>query len=252
MTSKNRARPSDPLGRYYTPDECAWACVLAVGEHLRHASWALEPGAGGGAFVRALVRYRREHGLSFRILAMDVDPTCSARGSLEASAGDRWATGDFLSARAWPATWPAQVDVIVGNPPYSVDVPVLHATGPKKGKQKRYPPSKRGGDGVWETHPKAGQLVVKSVEVAADHCLRALELLQPEGVCGFVLRDAFSGSQKRWAKLWRQDVLKRRDTLIPRPGFLGGGTDSAEYDLYQLGPPGQPEARCGWLLWERT
>jgi len=231
MTAKGRGAPVCPLGRYYTEDEVARAIVARL--ELDGVGVILEPSAGGGAFVRALVERRRAEGLTYRILAVDVDAQASARDHLEPEHGDAFAVLDFLDVLAWPEAWPSRVDLAVGNPPYSIRVLVLD----EEGQPQRYP----------EGHKRAGELVDRTIEVATDHALRCLELAARAVL---LFREGFAGSVERYARLWARGTLIRQDTLIPRPSFTGGSTDATEYAAFTLDAKGgHRAAKKGWIVW---
>ncbi|MEL6348444.1 MAG: hypothetical protein AAFV53_35385, partial [Myxococcota bacterium] len=94
-----------PLDAYYTPDRLAQAIVAEL--PIRPGDRILEPHAGGGAFVRALVE---QHPDAF-ILATDLD---SEAPGLQLD-GVLWSSQrDFLQCQPRGGlSW------IVGNPPYS-------------------------------------------------------------------------------------------------------------------------------------
>lgn len=84
---------------YYTPAPLAAACVEAL--QLTPGTWALEPHAGGGAFVRAL------SAAGAVVLARDVNPDAPGL-----ACADSASVGPFLEVTATDAS------VVVGNPPY--------------------------------------------------------------------------------------------------------------------------------------
>ena len=88
-----------PGDAYYTPDSLAVACVahlpIKAGDHV------LEPHAGGGAFVRALL----SRGCT--VDAQDVSPDATGL-----SLAHRSSVGDFLERTSTRAKW------VIGNPPY--------------------------------------------------------------------------------------------------------------------------------------
>lgn len=67
------------------------------------------------------------------------------------------------------------------------------------------------------------------------HVRKALSVLAPSGVCGFLLRLAFLESSKR-QRFWAQHPARRVVVLSERPSFTDGGTDSSAY---------------GFFVWER-
>ena len=88
-----------PLDAYYTPDALASALVGLL--PIASTDIVLEPHAGGGAFVRALMR------CDASVHAMDIDR--GAAGLREP--GVAWCFGDFLNHRG-------DYDWIVGNSPF--------------------------------------------------------------------------------------------------------------------------------------
>lgn len=99
------------LDAYYTPVKLACRLVgqspvMGVGETV------LEPHAGGGAFVAALV------GTAATVSALDVNPDAPGLAMVPE---DRRFIGDFLSHKH-------EYDWVVGNPPYSdAEAHVRHA-----------------------------------------------------------------------------------------------------------------------------
>lgn len=99
-----------PMDAYYTPDECAAACVSKLDIGPQDTCW--EPHAGGGAFVRALINRNA------KVVASDIDP--QAPGLANGEVADAF-VGDFFNY-ALAASW------IVGNPPYrDVERHIRHA-----------------------------------------------------------------------------------------------------------------------------
>jgi hypothetical protein len=90
----------DELDRYYTPDAVADACVGVL--DLRGVRFVLEPSVGHGAWVRAI----RSRLPDAEVLTCDLDPEARHEG-------DRHEVADFLTVA------PPDVDLIVGNPPFS-------------------------------------------------------------------------------------------------------------------------------------
>ena len=247
MTARNRGG-SVPcaLGRYYTDDDVALAVVRDLDDRgivdFARAEHVLEPSAGGGAFVRALRALRDERGYAFRVLAIDIDPRAAA-----AEWADDFRVFDALDVDAWPEEWPDRVDVVIGNPPYSIRVPKLG----KDGEPLRYPEHRRRKGGV-EPHPKAGQIREAVIEVGTDHALRCLEVAR---IAVLLFREGFAGGGARYARLWSRGVLLNQDTLVPRPSFTGGSTDSCEYATFALdargGIPWHRRTR-GWVVWSAS
>lgn len=105
------ARPG-ALDAFYTPDDVARACVATIADDVR-GRCVLEPHAGGGAFVRALLGHTTD------VWAMDLNLQAPA---LAPGGAPGRMCGDFLTdlptglGGAWGGDPPAW---IVGNPPYN-------------------------------------------------------------------------------------------------------------------------------------
>ena len=115
MSSALAVADRRPLDAYYTPDALASALVGVL--PIAPVARVLEPHAGGGAFVRALVG----RGVG-RVLAADVDP-CAPIFLDPPRTGVTLCPGcDFLGF-AWN-----DIDWIVGNPPFrGLEAHVEHA-----------------------------------------------------------------------------------------------------------------------------
>lgn len=119
---------------YYTPPKPVRICLQELRDEIALLVGPLggnivEPSAGGGSFVRELVRFL---GIDpKRILAIDIDGQALAKCKKEFP-GLRTHVGSFLD---WhPRTRP---QLIIGNPPYKDDLPeqfVRHAMGLCKGR----------------------------------------------------------------------------------------------------------------------
>jgi len=94
------------LDAYYTPPALALACVTTIWDLLNIGREVLEPQAGGGAFVDALLEFP-----SLEVIACDLNPSAPGldRAFLAASI-----VGDALSLTG-PYPW------VVGNPPYGAE-----------------------------------------------------------------------------------------------------------------------------------
>jgi len=92
---------------YYTPDDVAQKCVATIGYRISKTR-IIEPSAGGGAFLRAVLQYAWRS----NTVACDVDPDAS--GLRIAGAHH---VGDFLTMPQPEDVAPLPVWVI-GNPPY--------------------------------------------------------------------------------------------------------------------------------------
>lgn len=122
---------------------------------------------------------------------------------------------DFLSP-----DWSGEMhwDVIIGNPPFA------HDSGRRNGK----------GTPVMET-------------IFQRHVERALDLAD---TVIFLLRHSAFASAER-CDWWKEHMPAAVYRLFPRPSFTGGGTDSAEYDVFvwRAGAIGRPEL---WMIdWKR-
>jgi predicted RNA methylase len=105
MSSTNRGAERVALDAYYTPDPLARKLVGLLDVRGKRV---LEPHAGGGAFVRALVAAG-----AHRVLAGDINPQAPIMLAPPAM-GVTLAPGvNFLSV-AWN-----DIDIVVGNPPFS-------------------------------------------------------------------------------------------------------------------------------------
>lgn len=99
---------------FWTPPLCADACVEVLTRPdlptwIGRGTRVVEPHAGGGAFVRALLR-RTPH-----VRALDVDRTAPALALVPSE------VVDFLD-------WEGEADFVVGNPPFSeAETHVRHA-----------------------------------------------------------------------------------------------------------------------------
>lgn len=235
MTATGRAIiPYSATGSYYT-DEQLTIAALALWDFTAK-DVILEQHVGGGAWAEAALQLRARP----RVYATDVNPNAVGL-TLPGLAGAR--VRDALAPL--PATWPIPT-WIVGNPPYSITVPVLD----KAGQQKRHPETRKRG-GVVEPHPKAGELVSKHVETATRHVAHALELTGRHVL--YLLPVTFLGGRKRLA-LFARRRLRSVTVLVPRPSFTGSGTDSNEYGLFWFDREwtrgGREDARISWLEWK--
>lgn len=89
---------------YFTPDELAAGVVASLrgaGLWLDAAGKVLEPGCGGGAFLRAA---RAAWPYAY-LRGIDLDPKCDGPGTVEKR--------DFFGVQLW-----GDYDLILGNPPF--------------------------------------------------------------------------------------------------------------------------------------
>jgi SAM-dependent methyltransferase len=93
-----------PRGAYYTPDALALACARAVADIVPQPFRILEPGCGGGAFLRAAAKTwpsRRQ------LVGIDLVPACIGPGFVHQS--------DLFTMGA-NGCW----DLIIGNPDFAI------------------------------------------------------------------------------------------------------------------------------------
>jgi hypothetical protein len=201
------------LGTFYTPINLALAICQMIDRDLGGpAGWVLEPSVGEGAFVRAA----KALWPTCKVLGIDVDP--KAPGF---TLCDETIVGDFLQ---WNPSSFAGFDVVVGNPPFSIQVERTYG--------KRNPRTK------WVNH-----------EVGEAHVRKCLSLLNRGGSCDLLLRAAFVHT------LGRTDLLERLDIeakVGPRPSFTGGGSDNSEYSTFQWrNSHFAPRRRIERLTWDK-
>lgn len=96
---------------YYTPIDCAVACVEALSLFVPPPMVVMEPAVGGGSWVVA----SRQVWPGAHIQAMDLDPT--APGLFMADVRN---VGDYLTS-SWVTAGPRS-SLTLGNPPYKGDV----------------------------------------------------------------------------------------------------------------------------------
>ena len=106
MSKTKRPKRDGELDQYFTRDDVARACVKML--PIQPGESVLEPHAGGGAFLRALVATGAD------LYAYDRDLSPSDRWGVQVSG--MW-EGDFLSVEPDPGGY--VFDWIVGNPPYN-------------------------------------------------------------------------------------------------------------------------------------
>jgi SAM-dependent methyltransferase len=96
-----------PRGAYYTPDALALACARAVSDIVPPPHRILEPGCGGGAFLRAA----NKTWPSRELLGVDLVLACDGPGHVLQA--DLFA----LSAPRW--------DLVIGNPDFGISERVV-------------------------------------------------------------------------------------------------------------------------------
>jgi hypothetical protein len=109
MTTKNNKRPSFPNDPYFTP---AWLVEQAI-KHVVPLvcpvpARIIEPGAGKGAFIRAL----RQRYYGAAITAIDIEPYQWPEATVSLHA-------DFVTAPL------DRYDLAIGNPPFSLALPFV-------------------------------------------------------------------------------------------------------------------------------
>lgn len=116
MTAKNVSGPSDILDRYYTPQWAVAQCFTEVMPLVLQTppKSILEPGAGGGVFVRAS---RATWPLS-RIFAFDVDRTTELWSEADHSWHDDFLHPTSSSSSYIDPAW-TKYDLVIGNPPFT-------------------------------------------------------------------------------------------------------------------------------------
>lgn len=108
MDNSEQAAQRKRLGQYFTP---RWVAEAIVEEHfgdLAAGSTVVEPGCGAGAFLHALPRH-------VRAIGVEIDPKWADKARRDT--GREVLLGDFLKVEL-----PAQIDALIGNPPFQADV----------------------------------------------------------------------------------------------------------------------------------
>lgn len=98
----------DPLGRRYTPDKLALACLRRVLLDPPEGTWVVDGHVGGGAWVRMA----RELWPGIKVLGVDVDPGAPGLAICDEAVIGDWAelAADLVPKFRWPR--------VVGNPPF--------------------------------------------------------------------------------------------------------------------------------------
>ena len=111
MAAPPEHRPGDELGRSYTPDHVATAIVERLVDDGCSFARVVEPCVGGGAFVRAIKRFKA--GTASEITGVDLDPGAPGLDLCQRPmVGD--AAGEALAFRRF--------DLAITNPPFGPDV----------------------------------------------------------------------------------------------------------------------------------
>lgn len=280
MSATGRGGKRLDMDKYYTPVELAMKAVewLKVNvPEVRQANLdVLEPHVGSGAWAQAV----RHHLSPRRVTGIDLDREARGLDWCDQSfpgcdfLGDDW-TGMGLTEDE--ALGP---DLIIGNPPWSRpeewawcgECGRWLSPGPKPAPdgvftkvafeswtepcEKAYigAPSVMKPTGRQRWTSKWG--FVPIMESCAElHVRRALQTVRPGGVVAFVLRENFKGSFERMP-LWARYPYAWDVTLVPRPSFTEGGTDSCEYGLFVWVKPMRGQicmsaTQGAWLQWRK-
>ena len=84
--------------------------------------------------------------------------------------------------------------------------------------------------------------------LAEQHVRHALTLLAPGGVLAFLLRTAFKESKKRLV-FWEQHPHRTEFQVVPRPSFVGKGSDATCYSWFVWQKGYRERPICSWLEW---
>ena len=284
MSSAGRNLPDHPrndLGAYDTPLGLCRAVVARLRDvgALSPRDQVLEPSVGSGNMVRALLEL--EIGICLEVL--DLDPMAPGLDVAHAAGGlattpsaanfdpeaDRWARLELeaagvpscrqgLAASGFLTTRPAtRPDLILGNPPYSVTAPAIPcpdcgATGQipgARGRTRKCPACNRWASGKRPGGLPEGYQPERVIGVADLHVRRALELTARHLV--LVLRLPFLGGQDRYRDLWTPHPPRAVWTVVGRPSFAHGGTDSVETAVYWWDRTWTALTfEGGWITWE--
>lgn len=209
----------DEARRCYTPDPLAEAIVERAYARFGHCANVLEPSAGGGAFVRALVKRAARmtaEASAAQTRARSVTVTALEVGHLPELVSDL-PEGSFYRAThtsfehyvssnedEWLACQlPRGYDLVIGNPPFECA----------------------------ESHVRLAHTAGRRVV--------------------FLLRLSFLGSKSR-EPFFREFPPIAVDVLTPRPKFYGGGSDNSEYAVYTWGPRNGPRTpELHWMRWQK-
>lgn len=201
MTS-DKIENQNVLGKYYTPKPVATMIVKAIGVIREYIGLPppriiLEPSVGLGAFVEA----SRDRWPGVVVIGVDIDP-----GAAGLKLCDRTFIGDFPTIDFGDLI----PDLVIGNPPYSVQVERL----------------------VGKRNPKLKSF---KKEVSESHVRKALSLLRggnggEGGMVSLLLRAAFLHPERRSDLL---DPLYAEGKISPRITFVDAGTsDNTDYTNY--------------------
>lgn len=289
MSATGRNLPGNEvnaLGAYDTPPELCRAVVARLAEAgvLGPGVRVLEPSCGSGNWIGALRALESVRpGAPSQIEVMDVDPLAPGL-DLAAGLGARVtdccevtrdpeacavaareldalrvpAARQGVAAAGFLVTRPAErPDLVVGNPPYSVTAP--RCACPDCGATGLFPGAREGTTrrcpacNGWPAHRRPeglplGWLPESVIPVCDLHIRRALAVTRRHVV--FVLRLPFLGGRDRYRNLWRLGGLRAVWTVVGRPSFAFGGTDSVETAVFWWDREWPHNYFAGgWLCW---
>ncbi len=184
----------DGLGQNFTKPHVARAVVQWVAQSIPAPARILEPSAGRGAFMVAA----REAWPAAKQVGIELDEALAPTLRANVRESDSLFWGSFFAPAVSDL---GRFDLVIGNPPYSVDT----------GRENR-----RGlpvMQSVWEEH------------------LAHARTLAPTVV--FLLRLSVLGGKERAAEFWPAHPLSALGVITPRPSFTDNDkTDAAEYAAF--------------------
>lgn len=280
--------PTNALGAYDTPPGLCLAVVDRLEEERVLYPFTdlcvLEPSVGSGNMIQALkARGWLEHvhleamdldpmapgldlavavgGLANRCAPHHHDPTAMAltTAALDAAGVPRHRQGLAAAGFLTTASQRGRVDLVLGNPPYSVTAPPVPCpdcgqTGmiPGARKPRRCPACNAWKEGKRPPELPEGHQPARLISTADLHVHRALDITSRHVV--FVMRLPFLGGQERFRDLWRsRPYLRAVWTVVGRPSFVHGGTDNVETAVYWWDLEWtKPTFEGGWLTWENA
>lgn len=174
-------------GAFYTPPEVAAVIVgWALGVRAGERAVVCDPAAGGGAFLLAAAEALAAGGRSRAevvaecLVGADIDPLAVAvtEAALALWCGGaavpRMIEGDALALD--PSDWPAEPDVVVGNPPFLNQLERATARRP---------------DDVVALRRRFGAAVSAYVDTAALFLVMGVRLVRPGGAVALILPESF-------------------------------------------------------------